>query len=221
MDDSSSALPRAQEGITADSRPGSKTPPYSLGNTASLEAKRPETKSNLEWQEVNSATWRLVDPEGRQLRLEASHGQWGGYQYPKAFAYVFDVGGDKPDWRIRVRLRGNHWRAFGCTIDFATAKRIAQQAVENPAEPKPAKFSVPFNLVGGHRWGTQLDIQTAAHIQHIEVGAVKVDAPNEEPTASDDNKSINLCATDAEVDCQRLIDLEDTTMDEARLARSA
>jgi len=148
-----------------------------------LEAKRPEIKParKLEWQEVNAVTWRLVDPDATQLRIEASHGQWGGYHYPKALAYVFDAGMDNHDWRIRVRLRGNQWRAWGCVIDLATAKRIAQEAVENPTEPKPAKFSIPLNLLGGERRradAPMLDPQTLSYVRDTEIGAVKVDAPS-------------------------------------------
>jgi hypothetical protein len=144
--------------------------------------------------------------------VEASHGQWGGYHYPKALAYVFDVGLNDRDWRIRVPRRGGRWQALGCVIDLAAAKQIAQQAVENPAEPKPAKFSTPLNLLGGYRWGGELDSQTSGYLQQVEIGALKVEAPNEEPTPGDE--SINTCATDAEVSAQRAKDLADTGMDE-------
>src|SRR5262245_15423342 len=80
---------------------GAENTPFSLGNTASLEAKPGVSKSEskpLEWQEVNSATWRLIDSDGPMLLQPACHGFWGGYQYPKALAYVFDVGVDRPDW---------------------------------------------------------------------------------------------------------------------------
>jgi hypothetical protein len=66
---------------------------------------------SLEWQEVNDRTWRLIDPDAPQLRLLASHGQWVGYEYPKALAYVFDVGLADRDWRIRgasVATNGGH-----------------------------------------------------------------------------------------------------------------
>jgi hypothetical protein len=146
------------------------------------------------------------------LRIEASHGQWGGYHYPKALAYVFDVG----DWRVRVRLRGNQWRAFGGMLDLATAKRIAQQAVEDPTDPKPAKFSIPVNLIGGERRrcddAPMLDPQTCGYVRRIEVGAVKMDAAD--IPASGDDESINLCATNAQVEAQRAKDLADPTMDE-------
>jgi len=85
-----------------------------------LEAKRPEIKP-----------------------ARTSHGQWGGYHYPKALAYVFDAGMDNHDWRIRVRLRGNQWRAWGCVIDLATAKRIAQEAVEIQHPAQLARWRTP------------------------------------------------------------------------------
>jgi hypothetical protein len=132
---------------------------------------------------------------------------------------VFDVGLDSSDWRVRVRRRGD-WRAFGCIIDLATAKHIAQQAVENPAEPKPSKFNIPLNLVGGDRrrpGAPELDSQTRAYIQQLEVGAVRVDAPNEQPTAFDDDESINLCATDEQV-AKALADEQYAIENEARLA---
>lgn len=153
--------------------------------------------AKLEWQQVNALTWRLIDPDAPQLLIHASHGQWGGYQYPKALAYVFDVGMDDHDWRIRVRLRGSRWRAFGCIIDLATAKQIAQRAVENPAEPRPSKFNIPLNLVGGYRWpgAPTLDSPTRKYVEHVEIGAVKVDAPNEQPPAAGDDDRVNqpLC----------------------------
>jgi hypothetical protein len=191
-----------------------------LGNKAPAEAKprvSEKPPKGLEWQQVNAVTWRLVDPGARQLLIEASHGQWGGYHYPKALAYVFDVGVFDHDWRTRVRLRGNQWRAWGCIIDLATAKTIAQPAVENPAEPKPSKFNIPLNLIGGHRWpgAPALDSQTRGYIHHVEIGAVKVDAPNEQPTASADDESINLCASDSEVAEQRAKDLADESLDES------
>ena len=125
----------------------------------------------------------------------------GRYHYPKALAFVFDVGVFDHDWCVHVRLRGNQWRAFGRVIDLATAKHIAQQAVENPTEPKPSKFHIPLNLLGGERWradAPMLDPQTYGYIRHVEIGAVKVEATNEGPPASEDDVSINLCAADAE-----------------------
>ena len=198
-------LDKAPKALTADSDTAAKNGPYSLGNSATLEAKRPETKTGrkLEWQQVNTVTWRLVDPDASELRLEASHGQWGGYQYPKALAYVFDVGVNDHDWRIRVRLRGNRWRALGCVIDVATAKHIAQQAVENPSEPKPSKFNIPLNLLGGERRGADapmLDPQTCSYVRDVEIGAVKLDPHNEQPQPSSDDESINLCAGDEWID---------------------
>jgi len=149
----------------------------------------------------NDRTWRLIDPDAPLLSLEACHGFWGGYRYPKALAYVFDVGLADRDWRIRVRLRGNQWRAWGCVIDFATAKRIAQEAVENPAEPKPSKFSIPLNLLKGARRKAgepELDPQTLSYIRRVEIGGLLVEAPN--TPASGDDESINVSATDEQVE---------------------
>ena len=183
--------------LTADSQGESKTPPVSLGKTARLEAKPRVSKWRLEWQQVNSVTWRLIDPDAPQLLLQANRGWWGGYQYPKALAYVFDVG--VSDWRIRVRQRGNQWLAFGCVIDLASAKHIAQQAIENPTKPRLSKFNVPLNLLGGEcrqPGAPALDSQTRGYVERVEIGAVKVDAPNEQPPTSDDDELINLCAAD-------------------------
>jgi hypothetical protein len=144
-------------------------------------------------------------------------------------AYVFDVGMDSPDWRVRVRRRGG-WMAFGCITDLAFARQLAQRQVENPTEPKPSKFNVPLNLIGGYRWpsGLELDSQTAAYVRRLEVGAVKVEAPNEQPAASGDDESINLCAEvrgepqvgDAERHLPRdLTDEEYVRRDEERLRK--
>jgi hypothetical protein len=201
--------PDTQEDARGPDIPGTalvqKTGPVSLGNSADLEpisdspkgvGKPPKRK--LEWQLVNAATWRLIDPDGRQVQLQASHGQWGGYNYPKALAYVFDVGVLRNhDWRIRVRRRGDRWQALGSIIDAETAKRIAQQAVENPTETKPSKFAVPLNYLGGYRWDApEPDSPTRAYIRDVEIGAVKVESPNEQPQASADDESINVCAPD-------------------------
>lgn|SRR5262249_43508262 len=211
----------AEEDNYPDTEAEPKTAPVCSGKTASPETKPAETKSGrkLEWQEVNAVTWRLIDLDASQIRLEASHGQWGGYQYPKALAYVFDVDVNDYDWRIRVRQRGNRWQAWGCVIDLPTAKRMAQQAVENPKEPRPSKFSIPLNLLGGERQRADalmlLDPQTCDYVRYIEIGAVKAEAANEQSPAADDDTSINTCATDDEVEQQRLRDLADETMGEA------
>jgi hypothetical protein len=195
--------PNVPGGVT-----GAKNTPYSLGNRGSFEPKSDASETKLEWQQVNDATWRLVDPDGPQVHLAAVHGHWGGYYYPKALAYVFDVGVKHSDWRVRVRLRGNKWRAFGCVIDLPTARRIAQEAVENPTEPKPSKFTTPSNLLGGYRWNApSLDSPTRKYIRDAEIGAVKVESPNEKPEASDDDESINLCASDDDVRRVRIADL--------------
>jgi hypothetical protein len=184
---------------TADSPTDAKKGPVSLGNSASLEAKRPETKSGrrLEWQEVNRVTWRLIDPDASQIRLEASHGQWGGYTYPKALAYVFDVGVFNHDWRMRVRKRGR-WIAIGSVIDADLAKRLALAAVENGNNYKNPAPDVPLNLLGGGRWPTKrIDRKTIAKVMHAEVGgelrgSADIVAPR------DDGESINTCARDDE-----------------------
>jgi hypothetical protein len=141
------------------------------------------------------------DPDGPQVHLQASHGFWGGhYYYGKALAYVFDVGvNGKHDWRVRTRKRGGKWTAFGSVIDAELAKRIAQQAIENPSEPRPSKFAVPLNLLGGSTAecsAVKLDPQTYAYICDVEIGAVKVESPNEQPQASGDDESINCSADD-------------------------
>ena len=75
---------------------------------------------------MNAVTWRLVDPEGDHALVPRSHGQWPAFKTPKAIAWVFDVGGEKSDWRIRVRrTHGGGWEAFGSIGDLDTAKRIA------------------------------------------------------------------------------------------------
>jgi hypothetical protein len=138
-------------GVTAH-----KTPPFSSGKTASLEAIRPETKTGkspqLEWQEVNAVTWRLIDPNAPQLRIEASHGQWGGYHHPKALAYVSDVGVNDRDWRrlcapARQSMAGmgKCWRpgdrqAHGAGRCREPSKTEADE-VRRPA--KPARASAP------------------------------------------------------------------------------
>jgi hypothetical protein len=176
-----------------------KTAPFCPVNEASQDPKPAPSKSRgkLEWQPVNPATWRLVDPDGAQIRIAASHGQWGGFSTPTALAWVFDVGISNRDWRVRIRKGGGRWAALGSIIDADTAKRIAQQAVENPTETKPSKFAVPLNYLGGYRWDApELDSPTRAYIRDVEIGAVKVEAPNEQPEASADDESINVCAPD-------------------------
>jgi hypothetical protein len=114
----------------ADDPSVQKTALFSQGNLGRKRLKS-EPPAKLIWQEVNEVTWRLIDPDAPQARVETSHGQWGGYHYPKALAYVFDVGTGRHDWRIRVRRRGK-WRAFGCMVDLPTAKRVAQETLRWP-----------------------------------------------------------------------------------------
>lgn len=186
----------------ADSPPPAKNTPVSLGNTAPAEAKpgvsepgaKPDPCRKLEWQQVNAVTWRLVDPDAPEIRIEASHGQWGGYHYPKALAYVFDVGVNDHDWRVRVRKRGG-WLAFGSVIDADLAKRLAQAAVEgDPYRNEPP--DVPLNLLGGHRWpDKRADNRTIAKVIHAEVGG-ELAASSDIVPPSDDSESLNVCAPD-------------------------
>ena len=59
-------------------------------------------------------------------------------------------------------------------------------------------------MLGGERRrrfdnAPMLDPQTLSYIRDVEIGAVKVEAPNEQPPASsEDDESINLCAAEAE-----------------------
>ena len=176
MDDRTAAFSPGGPQI-ADPALQANLPPKSPVKRGSKQAKGDVSENRLQWQQVNPATWRLIDPDGPQVHLQASHGQWGGYYYPKALAYVFDAGVlGKHDWRIRVRRRGDRWQAFGCIIDADTAKRIAQQEVENPSQPKPSKFAVPLNYLGGYRWDARaLDSPTRVYIRDAEIGAVKVE----------------------------------------------
>ena len=196
---------------TADSPEASKTPPFSLGKTAFAEAISPASDSEaksppakkprkLEWQQVNAVTWRLVDPDARQLLVEASHGQWGGHHYPKALAYVFDVGLFDHDWRVRVRLRGNQWRAFGCIIDLQTAKTShSKRSRTRPNRGQANSYSAQLDR--WYRWPgltPKLDRQTLSYIHDVETGAVKVDAPNEQPTSRRRRVNQPLCRREAE-----------------------
>jgi hypothetical protein len=193
----------AREGCpVADTSLPANLPPKSPVKRGSERAKSRAFEKRLEWQQVNSVTWRLVDPDGPQIRVQASHGQWGGYDTPTAAAWVFDVGvNGKHDWRVRVRRRGK-WIALGSIIDADTAKRLAQQAVENPTEPRASKFGAPLNLLGGERrtaYAPELDSPTREYVRDVEIGAVLQKAPNEQPQASGDDESINVSAADDDV----------------------
>jgi hypothetical protein len=95
-------------------------------------AKNRQNGKALLWEPVNSATWRLVDPNGTKIETPRSHGHWPGFLTPKPLAWVFDVGVNKPDWRVRIRERGG-WRALGSIGDLDLAKRLAQTAAEGAA----------------------------------------------------------------------------------------
>jgi hypothetical protein len=84
----------------------------------------------LIWERVNSVTWRLADPNGSQVLVPRSIGQWAGFRTPSAVAWIFDVGDERigVDWRIRVRQRRG-WRAFGSVGDLELAKRIARTLI--------------------------------------------------------------------------------------------
>jgi hypothetical protein len=161
-DDERGERPRATD--IADSQEGAKTPPFSLGNKATAEAKPAVSKKprKPEWQQVNTATWQLVDPDGPKIETPRCHGHWPGFLTPTALAYVFDVGVN--DWRVRVRQPGNRWRAWGCSIDLATAKRIAQEAVENPNEPRPSKFKTPLNPLRTRSIVRRADISSTSRL---------------------------------------------------------
>ena len=98
-------------------------------NQTVIEAEKPKNRLSekprvLVWEQVNTATWRLVEPDGPQTLVPRSRGQWPAFKTPVAVAWIFDVGVDKADWRVRIRKHGG-WRAFGCVTDLETAKRIA------------------------------------------------------------------------------------------------
>jgi hypothetical protein len=47
-------------------------------------------KARLFWIKVNDVTWKLTD--GNASRTPASHGQWGGYETPRAVAWAIETG---------------------------------------------------------------------------------------------------------------------------------
>lgn len=153
---------------------GAKNTPYSLGNKA---PKQPKA-ARLEWEQINSATWRLAEPDGPKVETPRCHGHWPGFHTPKAVAWVFDVGANgSHDWRVRVRKRGG-WTALGSVIDADLAKRLAEAAVDGvPFRNVPP--DVPLNLLGGdRRWPKKRnDITTRAKIVHTEVGGEILEWP--------------------------------------------
>jgi hypothetical protein len=93
---------------------------------------RDSKKSRLRWEAVNDVTWRLIDPDGPQILVPRSHGQWPAFKTPTALAWVFNTG---IEWEVRIRLnkRGGGfggWRAVGCDGDLKLAKQVAQAEVE-------------------------------------------------------------------------------------------
>jgi hypothetical protein len=175
-DDSASGYPTSGDPI------GAENSHYSLGNNAEKSAiggiseSRPKA-ARLEWQQVNAATWRLADPDGPGVRVNASHGQWGGYETPKAVAWVFDVGANGAhDWRVRVRKRGG-WFALGSLSDADIAKRLAQAAVDG-APYRNIPPEIPLNLLGGARWPNKRnDRRTIAKVIEAEVGGELMEPP--------------------------------------------
>jgi hypothetical protein len=181
-----------------------KNTPYSLGNNAEKEPKPDgsETRakpSRLEWEQINSATWRLADPDGPKIETPRCHGHWPGFLTPKAVAWVFDVGTNgNHDWRIRVRKRGR-WIAFGSVIDAELAKKIAWTEYESGGNYKNTPPDVPLNLLGGYRrWPKKRnDITTRAKIVHAEVGGEILESADIVPPP-DDSDPINTSAPDDE-----------------------
>jgi hypothetical protein len=179
-----------------------KNTPYSLGNKAEKSAigdaseSRPKA-ARLEWEQINSATWRLADPDGPKVETPRCHGHWPGFMTPKAVAWVFDVGvNGSHDWRVRVRTRGG-WHSLGSVIDADLAKRLAESAVENSNTYKNPAPAVPLNLLGGdRRWPkNRNDITTRAKVIHTEVGGEILESAVIAPPP-DDSESINTCASD-------------------------
>jgi len=56
-------------------------------------------KTNLRFERVNEATFKLTD--GESTNVPASHGQWGGYRTTKAFAWVINIA--RGQWLARCR----------------------------------------------------------------------------------------------------------------------
>jgi hypothetical protein len=180
-----------------------KNSPDSLGNNAEKEPKPDgsETRTKapqLEWEQINSVTWRLADRDGPKVETPRCHGHWQGFLTPKALAWVFDVGTNGAhDWRVRVRKRGG-WLALGSVIDADLGKRLAQAAVDGvPFRNAPPDS--PLNLLGGdRRWPKKRnDITTRAKIVHAEVGGEILESADIVPPPGD-SESINTSAPDDE-----------------------
>jgi len=59
-------------------------------NNGLLRPKSALKKARLFWIKVNEVTWKLTD--GKSSRTSASHGQWGGYETPRAVAWAIETG---------------------------------------------------------------------------------------------------------------------------------
>jgi hypothetical protein len=53
----------------------------------------------FQWHKVNDSTWKLASDES--IRVPACHGFWGGYQVPKAVAWVIQLSPAR--WLARCR----------------------------------------------------------------------------------------------------------------------
>jgi len=115
-------------------------------NTKNAQNEKP---TSLRWEHINSVTWKLVDPDSPRVETPRSHGQWPGFFMPKALAWCFDAG---HGWRVRVLKRGK-WQHHGHIIDFAAAKRIAMDALEQPLPKPAAPFGVAQALAQAQRVG--------------------------------------------------------------------
>ena len=92
-----------------------------------------KTALSLSWIKVNEVTWKLSD--GRMSRTPASHGQWAGYESPRAAAWVIEVGWPfgRAAWYARCGEK-----SFGPT-SFAIAKQAAFAFVTGAALPAGAR----------------------------------------------------------------------------------
>ena len=70
-----------------------------LEKTGEFKPKNLSPKTNLRFERVNEATFKLTD--GESTNVPASHGQWGGYRTTKAFAWVINIA--RGQWLARCR----------------------------------------------------------------------------------------------------------------------
>jgi hypothetical protein len=56
-------------------------------------------KRRLRCERINEITYKITD--GQMRRVPASHGQWGGYNTPRALAWVINVGMCSAAWLAR------------------------------------------------------------------------------------------------------------------------